>query len=513
VLGMTELALSTPLSSEQKGYLNIVKQSGDCLIHLINDILDFSKIESGRLDLELEPFQVRSCVEEALDLVAPKAAEHGLEVASFCADDVPARVVGDVTRVRQVLVNLVANAVKFTPAGEVVVTVSATPVDTGQHELHFAVRDTGVGIPADRLDRLFQSFSQVDASTTRKYGGTGLGLAISRRLVEMMGGRMWVESAVGVGSTFHFTVVAPDAAHDSHGPAPLDAGALRGARVLIVDDNDTNRRILGLQAVSWGMEPCLTGSPAEALAWVRRGDAFSVAILDMAMPEMDGVTLACALRRLRSAAELPLVMLSSVARPELTAVAGPEMPKLFAAILTKPVKSAPLFETLRRVSNAAAPSARPSTPAAAGAPEIATGPALRILLAEDNVVNQKVAVKMLERLGHRADVAANGAEAVAAVARQRYDVVLMDVHMPEMDGLDATRRVLGAGDGSPYVIAMTAKAMQGDREECLAAGMDDYIAKPVRMEELAAALARAVRPRRREPDQPPALAPSSIRTS
>jgi CheY-like chemotaxis protein len=473
--------------------------SSDALLAIINGILDFSKIESGRLELEERPFEVSRCTEEALDLVAAEAAERGLELAYFCAADVPRVVLGDVTRVRQVLVNLLANAVKFTRRGEVVVSVEATGLHGDLHELRFSVRDTGIGIPPEAMDRLFRSFSQVDTSTSRKYGGTGLGLAISKRLVEMMGGDITVESAPGAGSTFRFTIRARAMA-----PAPCrEPTTLRGKRALIVDDNDTNRRILALQALGWGLEFSAVASATEALALLEAGERYDLAILDMLMPDMDGLELAHEMRR-RLSSVPPLVLLTSIGHRSANG-GGDGSP--FAAVLTKPVKSALLLGTLERVSGGAA-DALPRSPTADRRMLAAHVP-LRVLLAEDNPVNQKVGLRMLERLGYRADVAANGVEVLAALARRPYDVVLMDVQMPEMDGLVASRHIrsrYGATHG-PRIIAMTGNALEGDRERCRAAGMDDYITKPVRMDQLVAALERCT------PHLADAVAPPPERTA
>jgi CheY-like chemotaxis protein len=422
-----------------------------------------------------------------------KASEKGLELACELAPDVPAAIVGDVTRLRQILVNLLSNAVKFTETGEVVVMVEGKgEVASSRQELHFSVRDTGIGIPPDRLGRLFQAFSQVDASTARKYGGTGLGLAVSRRLSEMMGGKMWVESegVPGRGSTFHFTILASPAPTPKARPtASGEQPELRGRRLLIVDDNATNRRILTLQTQGWGMLPRSTASPQEALAWVRQGDPFDLAILDLHMPEMDGITLGANLRSLPKAKSLPLILLSSMGgnADELKA-------ELFAACLMKPIRPSALFDVLHGIFAAQpAQAGRPTLARPTLDPEMAAHHPLHILLAEDNAVNQKLALRLLSQMGYRADVAANGLEAIQAVGRQPYDVVLMDVQMPEMDGLEATREICARWSVSerPRIIAMTANAMQGDRELCLAAGMDDYLSKPIRVEELVAALVQA----------------------
>jgi len=493
IIGMSGLLLDTELTVDQSDFAETIRTSGDNLLTIINDILDFSKIEAGRMELEQQPFDLRECVESALDLMKLKASEKGLELAFEMASDVPAAITGDVTRLRQILVNLLSNALKFTESGEVVVTLEREgEVSSPLQELHFAVRDTGIGIPANRLGHLFQAFSQVDTSTSRKYGGTGLGLAVSKRLCEMMGGRMWVESE-GVpdqGSTFHFTILAAPAPEVKASPAASrEQPELRGRRLLIVDDNVTSQRILTLQTQSWGMLPRATGSPQEALSWVRQGEPFDLAILDLHMPEMDGIILAGSLRALREAENLPLVLLSS-----LGGNAGELQAGLFTAILVKPVRSSALFEVLlgicasHVVQPVQAASARPALD-----PEMATRHPLRILLVEDNAVNQKLALRLLSQMGYRADMAANGLEAIQAVERQPYDVVLMDVQMPEMDGLEATRRICTrwSGGDRPRIIAMTANAMQGDREQCLEAGMDDYLSKPIRVEELVDALVRS----------------------
>jgi signal transduction histidine kinase/DNA-binding response OmpR family regulator len=489
VIGMTSLLLDTELTPEQQEFAQTVRASSDALLTIINDILDFSKIEAGKIKIESQPFDLSECVEGALDLFATDAAEKGLDLAYFIDDEVPVAVFGDGTRLRQILVNLLSNAVKFTEHGEVVTSVSTTE-KSGFHELHFAVRDTGIGIPPDQMDRLFKSFSQVDASTTRRYGGTGLGLAISRRLSEMMGGTIWAESEVGKGSTFHFTIRAEAA------PSPVRVYlrgvhvSLSGKRVLIVDDNATSQRILALQTQRWGMLPRATGSSGEALQWIRQGDPFDIAILDVRMPEMDGITLATEIRRERSAHALPLVMLSSLGRGEQE-VTGLDL----AAFLTKPIKPSRLFNALVDVFGAEELPAAKEKAAAEPQfdPQMGKRHPLSILLVEDNVVNQKLALRLLERMGYRADVAANGLEALEALRRQSYDLVLMDVQMPEMDGLEATRTICREWppEQRPRIIAMTANVMKEDREACLAAGMDDYLGKPIRVEELVRALTQS----------------------
>jgi PAS domain S-box-containing protein len=495
VIGMSGLLLNTELTDEQREYAEVVRQSGDALLTVINDILDFSKIEAGKLELESQPFDLRECVEGALDLVATRAAEKSLDLAYLLADGTPPAVVGDVTRLRQVLLNLLSNAVKFTERGEIVLSVSARRPDPGGslHELTFSVRDTGIGIPPDRVDRLFQSFSQVDASTTRRYGGTGLGLAISQRLTELMGGRIGVTSEVGVGSEFRFTIRAAaaqapaSARRDLTGVQP----GLRDKRVLVVDDNATNRRILAAHLDAWGMPMRATGSPGEALEWIRAGERFDIGILDMHMPEMDGVALARAIREHPVGPGMPLVLFTSLGRREARAEE-----EGFAAYLHKPIKPSQLFDALISVLGDQPVHVRERGVARRELdPEMGRRHPLRILLAEDNVVNQKVALRLLGQMGYRADVASNGLEAVDAVERQTYDVVLMDVQMPELDGFEASREInrRWPGERRPRIVAMTANAMQGDRELCVAAGMDDYVAKPIRVEELVTALERTPR--------------------
>jgi PAS domain S-box-containing protein len=484
VIGMTGLLLDTQLNAEQREYLENVRISGDALLTIINDILDFSKIEAGRLELETQPFDLRECVESALDFVAPQAAEKGLDLAYVIEAAVPATIKGDVTRVRQILVNLLGNAVKFTLRGEVVVTVASQPVAHSQHEIQFSVRDTGIGIPRDRIHSLFESFTQGDTSTTRKYGGTGLGLAICKRLSEMMGGHIWAESEglPGRGSTFHVTLLADSGWLPLRPYLSPDQPQLAGKHILIVDDNPTNRLILARQAKAWGMIAHEAESGLEALGLVRRGEPLDLGILDMQMPEMDGVMLAREIRRFRDELAMPLVMLTSLGRHEIGA-------NLFAAYLTKPIKAGQLYDLLLAVLTD-----RPRRSRKSAADSVNTQMAqrlpLRILVAEDNVVNQKLALRLLERMGYRADAVANGFEALQAVDRQPYDLVFMDVQMPEMDGLESTRCIRRdiAPDRQPFIIAMTANAMEGDRDRCLTAGMDDYVSKPIQMRELVGAL-------------------------
>ena len=504
VIGMSGLLLDTQLNEEQREFADIIRTSGDALLTIINDILDFSKIEAGKMELEMQPFDLRDCVEETLDLVASNAFEKGLDLAYVFDENVPLAIVGDVTRLRQILLNLLSNAIKFTEKGEIVLRVNLQEGEelkrpkSGVHGLHFALSDTGIGIPPERKDRLFQSFSQVDTSTSRKYGGTGLGLAISKRLTILMGGDMWAESEVGKGSTFHFSILA-----EAVEALKVSRQALEGAkpeltekRVLIVDDNATNRRILVLQTQSWGMLPRDTESPNEALEWIRKGDPFDVAILDMHMPEMDGLELAKLIRKLHDADALPLILFTSLGRREVG-----EDEILFAAHLTKPIKPSQLYDGLIGIFAGKVRSV-PASRKVAGTfdPEMATRHPLRILLAEDNAINQKLAVRLLQKMGYRTDLAGNGLEAIQSIERQEYDVVFMDVQMPEMDGLEASRQInkrWGRTD-RPRIVAMTANALQGDREKCLAAGMDDYMSKPIRVDDLVNALSNTMPRRNKE---------------
>jgi signal transduction histidine kinase/DNA-binding response OmpR family regulator/HPt (histidine-containing phosphotransfer) domain-containing protein len=487
IIGMTSLLLDTELTPAQQDYANTIRNSGDALLSIINDILDFSKIEAGRIDLELQPFDLRECVEEAVSLLTTKAVEKNLELTCLIEPDVPAVIVSDENRLRQILLNLLSNSFKFTTSGEVSLTVTAQKLaDPSAFELHFAVHDTGIGIPADRMDRLFQSFSQADSSISRKYGGTGLGLVISKRLSELMGGTMWVESEgiAGRGSTFHFTIRAQQSQALSRSFLQHAQADLQNKRVLIVDDNETNRHVMVLQAESWEMRPLALATPFEALECIERGEAFDVALIDYQMPEMDGVTLLGEIRKLRDEKSLPAVLVSSIGRDRAVG-------EQFSAVLMKPVRASQLYDALIGIlSGESAPHAVQQAPLKTEFdPEMGKRLPLRILLAEDNATNQKLALLTLERLGYRADVAANGLEVLAALERQPYDVILMDMQMPEMDGLEATRQVRQQwSESGPRIIAMTANVTKEDQQACLDAGMNDYLAKPIRVHELVFAL-------------------------
>ena len=488
VVGMTSLLLNTNLNSDQRVFLETIRQSSDALLTILNDILDLSKAEFGWLALEHAPLNLRSCVEDALDLLAPKAAEKRIEVVYFVDDSVPNGILGDTTRLRQILLNLLANAINFTSHGEVFLRVQSQMLPGDEVRLHFSIRDTGIGISSEDIRRLFQPFSQADASSTRKFGGTGLGLAISKRLSELMGGEIWVESDKGTGSTFHFTIVAKTST-DVVAADAIRTDQLRERKVLIVDDNESARLILQMHVESWGMTAFLVKSAAEAMDLVRSaGQGFDIALLDTAMPEMGGLGLARALRA--EGFQLPLIFMAPFGE---TALQVHTEQLHVPSVLYKPVKPRILQRQILDSLEYQTSHRRPQhAPVPIHVSTNGPRPPLRILLAEDNMVNQKVALRMLNRLGYEADVVANGIDALQAVQQQAYDVILMDVQMPEMDGLEATRQIRAdrALPLQPHIIAMTAAAMQLDKDKCLAAGMDDYVSKPTRLEELSAALTR-----------------------
>ncbi len=490
VIAMTGLMLETPLTQDQRSYLDTIYNSSESLLKIINDILDFSKIEAGKMELEQHPFDLRGCIEESLDMLASRALEKHLDLVYEVEEQIPMLVDGDEQRLRQVLINLLSNALKFTERGDVFVKVQKVARAPGEVEnssalmLHFAVRDTGIGVTPDRLARLFRPFTQADVSTARKYGGTGLGLAISRRLVELMGGKMWAESTPGAGSTFHFTAnvtAKPEAAPPQH---VTTLSRLAGLKILILDDNATSRSTLLQHCRNWGMLPQAVENSAQALELLQQGAEFDLAVVDMYLNGNDGLVAATEIQKIPSASMMPLVLLTPLGKRNS---AKEEVRIVFAHAVHKPVKPAQLAAALERALLSPRISPRAAEPPKTG-PLLATQLPLRILVVDDNTINQRVAVRILQQLGYQAEVAGNGREALDVLDQKPFDFVLMDVMMPEMDGLEATR-LLRKRQMNPenknyqtriVVVAVTAHAMQGDREKCIASGMDDYLSKPVR---------------------------------
>jgi signal transduction histidine kinase/CheY-like chemotaxis protein/HPt (histidine-containing phosphotransfer) domain-containing protein len=495
VIGMTGLLTETDLSEEQLEYVDTIRTSGESLLTIINDVLDFSKIEEGKLIVECAPFDLRSCVEDAIGILAPQAVSKNLELTYYIDEDTPETLLGDVTRLGQVITNLVGNAVKFTETGEVIVRVESKRLESGRYDVLFEVRDTGIGIPKEQIHTLFESFTQVDASTTRKFGGTGLGLAISKRLCEIMGGRIWVESEVGKGSSFYFTIVAEAGEADGAGEISL-GGHGAPKKALVVDDNDTNRLILSRRLGRWGIEATVASNAEQALLLARTQGPFDVALVDVLMPGVDGLMLSKRLRE-ESRTALPIVVLSSVGAREmddLLLAAGLDR-KDFAAILSKPMRQAQLLKVLGAIFDYRPPgdAPHPATVRQLGVDRrLCEKRPLRILVAEDNEVNQRVVARMLERMGYQAEIAVTGLEVLRKLRESAYEVVLMDVQMPEMDGLQATREIVKLYPADrPQIIGLTANAMKGDREKCLEVGMDDYLSKPIRIVALQSALKTA----------------------
>jgi signal transduction histidine kinase len=489
VIGMTSVLLDTPLSDEQRDFMETIRSSGESLLSIINDILDFSKIESGKLELEEHPFELRSCVEESIELLATQAAEKKLALAYDMDDGTPESVIGDVTRLRQILVNLVGNAIKFTAIGEVVVKVGPFEGESGSGLLHFCVSDTGIGIPENKRERLFKSFSQVDSSTTRHFGGTGLGLAISKRLAELMGGRVWVESELGRGSAFHFTIQIKPSLRPLLTPWSTVSPQLAGKRVIAVVDNATNRSILDRWLQRFGMDRVVVADSQEFLQLLQERTFFDCAILDFQLPDKDGISLAETVRELRAGQALQILLLTSVhlrAGDPRAAAAG------ISVSVFKPIRPKQLWESLTQVFDPQRPSLRKTASASMFDPLLGSRLPLRILVADDNRVNQKVSQALLDKLGYRADVVSNGLEVLHALELQPYDLVFLDVQMPEMDGCSAAREILRrwSEEDRPRLVALTGAAMLGDREKCMEAGMDDYISKPVRIVDLRSAIER-----------------------
>jgi PAS domain S-box-containing protein len=506
VIGLTSLLLETPLDETQRQYAEGVQGAGEALLAVINDILDFSKLEAGKVDLEFADFDPRRLVDEVASLLAPTAQSKHLELIAYCQPDVPQRLVGDVGRLRQILLNLASNAVKFTAVGEVAIAVRSVDAGDGRPTLRFDVTDTGIGISQEAHARLFESFSQADASTTRRYGGTGLGLAISRRLTEAMGGTIGVDSDVGAGSTFWFQVPVGvgEPLQGADASLTLTPDLLDDLRVIVVDDNETNRLVLGAQLTGWGMRPEVVERPGSVVALMREaaagGQPFAIAVLDMCMPEMDGVQLARQIFVDPTLSSTRMILLTSamlVDRDDFAEAGVTEW-------LTKPVRSSEFYDRLMRLMSPVQGAALPP-PVRRPSPLLASESLGRVLIVEDNALNQLVAEGVVTKLGYQVDIVANGAEGLDAIAATRYAAVLMDCHMPVLDGFAATeeiRRRENDGDRIP-IIAMTAGAMAEDREHCLAVGMDDYVSKPVNVGAIRDALARWV------PQGAPVAAPAA----
>ena len=491
IIGMTELLKDTPLNEEQIDFLQTIQDSGENLLTIINDILDFSKIESGKLEIEHIPVNILENIEGVVDLLSSKTKEKNLELIHFIFPDVPPVISGDPVRIRQIIINLVNNAVKFTSEGEILIAVKRIDkYKDGKIKLRFSVKDTGIGIPADKIDSLFSAFSQVDTSTTRKYGGTGLGLAISKRLAEIMGGEIWVESVEGEGSTFHFTIITEEATGANSQLAThfgTKIPKLKNLNVLIVDDNATNRKILTLQCRKWGMNVYSTESHDDTMGRMNSDLSFDIVLMDMCLPDETGIDIARGIRKIDN--KVPIILLSSIDKPTGVDFSG----KLFSAFLAKPIKQKHLFRTIMNAVTELEGLHSKKDDKRAGVEhessinsEFASKYPFNILLVEDNMINQKLAKKVMEKMGYEITIANNGLEALDYVKSGAYNLVLMDCQMPEMDGYEATgeiRKMSGNIRNIP-VIAMTANAMEGDREKCLQAGMSDYISKPIKVQNL-----------------------------
>jgi CheY-like chemotaxis protein len=477
--------LETSLSSEQKEFVETIRMSGDSLLTIINDILDYSKIESCKMELEEQPFEIAASIEDTFDLLSSKAAEKNIDLLYLIEQDVPSYIIGDNTRLKQVLVNLLGNAIKFTEKGEIFISVKAVNKESENLSLEFTVKDTGIGIPSSKIKNLFQPFSQLDSSTTRKYGGTGLGLAICYKIVQLMGGSITVESKEGKGSSFIFDIKAKKSPYAlSKVYAKNTAGKLKEKRILIVDDNITNLKILSLQCGSWGMISDLCSDPYEALDMVIN-NRYDILLLDMQMPGMDGIQLMKLIREKFTIDELPSVLLTSISNLSNSVISDKT---LFTSHLTKPVKQNYLYNILNEAVSESAYEYK-SSGNKSTLQKLSEKYPLKILVAEDNIINQKLILKMLERLGYISDVANNGLEVLEALEQKSYDMILMDIQMPEMDGLEASKIIINKyKENRPVIIAVTANAMTGDRQKYLNAGIDDYISKPVIVDVLRSAM-------------------------
>jgi signal transduction histidine kinase/CheY-like chemotaxis protein/HPt (histidine-containing phosphotransfer) domain-containing protein len=491
ILGMTDLLLSGDLKKEQREYIDTIRSSGESLLNTINDILDFSKIESGRMELDRQPVDLRTCIEETLDTFSQKAHGQGNELLYVIDSGVPQRIIGDVARIRQILANLIDNAIKFTRKGEIFLSVLSKKHADRDLELMFSVKDTGIGIPRDKLESIFEAFTQADSSVTRKYGGTGLGLVICSRLVSLMGGRIEVDSVEGRGSKFSFSIRTTALADQESTRAQEKPAELEGRRILIVDDSTTNLQILSAECKQWGMIPFPVSSPMEALQLLRQGDSFDLAIYDMQMPEKDGVQLAIETRELRKSPRLPIILLSSwdLSDPRIKLHHD-----LFAATVMKPLKMSQFQSLLKGVigNQAAAKVISNRTPGTTQ--NLAAELPASIIVAEDNLINQKLIQRMLRSMGYEPTIVGTGLEVMNSLEQTMFDLAFMDVQMPEMDGLEATQKIrqkYGTGAG-PRIVAMTAFALAGDKAKCLKAGMDDYLSKPFVSDQVASMIRKWV---------------------
>lgn len=485
VIGMTSLLLDTPLSQEQRNYVETLRVSSDNLMTIINDILDFSKIESGKMAIEEAPFELRNCIEDALDIFAPKAIEKGIDLLYLIQPDVSPFLVGDVNRLKQIMVNLINNAIKFTEEGEIFISIEKTSEGEGYQELQFSVKDSGIGIAQEKMDILFEAFTQADATTTRRYQGTGLGLAIAKHLINLMGGTIWVESKLGKGSTFYFNLKL---ATSGIGKTKLyvrgQIPELKNSRVLIVDDNETNRHIFTLQFESWGMIPFTARSGQEALEIIEeQEEPFELAVIDMQMPSMDGLELGTIIKSIPFKGDIPMIMLTSLGKIN-------KLPtEIFDAQLSKPIKLAELFEEVLRVI-AETRNRRNNMADHNIDKNLAEKLPMRILLAEDNITNQDLVITLLGKMGYKIDAVENGRKVLEMLERKKYDIILMDIQMPVMNGMEATKIICERypENERPKIIAITANAMTGDRERYLSAGMVDYLPKPIKFKDVQSVL-------------------------
>jgi signal transduction histidine kinase/DNA-binding response OmpR family regulator/HPt (histidine-containing phosphotransfer) domain-containing protein len=505
VIGMAELLRNTPLNSEQVELVETIYTSSDTLLAIINNILDFSKIEAGRVELEQEPFDLRDCLEVSLNLIATHIKANSVKLGYYIDEQTPNAFIGDVIRLRQVLVNLLSNAAKFTDEGEISVNISSELTENDRYRLHFTVKDTGIGIPADKILTLFQSFTQADVSTTRKYGGTGLGLAISQKLCQLMGGEITVESVEGVGSTFHFSIMVEKSTRQPARLLQTEQPRLGGKRLLIVAANADMRRAISRDVRSWGMSPYIAGSGQEALYWINKSEAYDAAIIDHVVVESEGVALLEEIQTSHKKA-LPLIHINSEEGQVLddTHLFRAQLPPSFTSSQLNNILAG-IFSTVQSATTDTAAPTRPDSNMAEQHP-------LRILLAEDNRVNQKVATRLLKKLGYEIDVAGNGRIAIEALEKQPYDIIFMDIQMPEMDGVEAAAAIRSQWppEQQPKIIAMTAHALEGDRELYLAQGMDDYISKPIQIDKLVGALYKCTPIKIKTASRPPASATDAV---